>query len=186
MQVTVTGRHFEVSPALRSYLDERLNRMHRYMGKIQSAHVTLSAEKHRHHAEIVLHLGGRDFTGKEVSEDMQSAVDRVTEKLEKQLLRFKDKRTTARKRAGGLNGAAKQGTLRVVRADSVGKGLDGLEILEAGDYAIEDLTVDEAIGKLEERGDRFVVFTNRGTDLIHVVYKLPDGNFGVLNLHAAV
>jgi putative sigma-54 modulation protein len=184
MQVTVTGRHFEVTPALRSYLDVRLSRMHRFMGKIQSAHVTLSLEKHRHRAEIVLRTQGREFTSKEVSVDMFAAVDRVTDKLEKQLLRFKDRRTTTRKRGAGANGASKLGTLRVLRAESVGRGPDAHDLLDAGDYAIEHLTVDEALLRLEESDESFIVFAIRGTELIHIAYKLPDGNYGVLNLHA--
>jgi putative sigma-54 modulation protein len=187
MHVTVTGRHFEVTPALRSYLDVRLARMHRYLGNIQSAHVMLSAEKQRHRAEVVLRADGREFAGKDVSEDMWSAVDRVAEKLDRQLRRHKDKRTSARKNAGKpvMNGGSRQGTLRVVRADSIGRGADVHELVAAGDYDIEALSVDDAILKLENGQEAFVVFTSRATDAIHVVYKLPDGNYGVLNLHAS-
>jgi putative sigma-54 modulation protein len=186
MQVTVTGRHFEVTPAVRSYVEARLGRMHRYMGRIRSAHVTLTAEKHRHRAEIVVESDGREFTGKDVSEDMFSALDSVTHKLEKQIRKYKDKRTTARK-AGGkalrTNGGPQVGTLRVLRGTSVGAGPHAHDILETGDYPLEDLTVDEAILRLEA-GDRgFLVFTNRATDVVHIVYKLPGGDYGVLNLN---
>jgi putative sigma-54 modulation protein len=188
MHVTVTGRHFEVTPALRSYLDVRLARMERYAGSIHSAHVTLSAEKHRHRAEIALRSHGKEFTGKDVSEDMFSAVDRVAEKLDKQLRRFKDRRTSARKNAGKtvVNGVGRHGTLRVLRADTVGRGPHEHELVMAGEYDIDALTVDDAIVRLENGRDAFVVFASRATDGIHVVYKLPDGNYGVLNLHAAV
>jgi len=189
MQVTVTGRHFEVTPALRNYVEVRLDRMHRYTGRIQSAHVALSAEKRLAKAEIQLNCKGKDFTGKDIAEDMFSAVDRVTEKLERQLRRYKDKLASARRspsnRAAKRNGVPKIGTLRVLSADSVGRGTLEHEILEAGDYPIEKLTVDEAILKLERDSEQeFMVFSNRATDGIHVVYRLPDGNYGVLNLHA--
>lgn len=186
MRVTVTGRHFEVTPAVRSYVDARLGRMHRYTGRIQSAHVTLSTEKHRHRAEIILESDGREFTSKDVSEDMFSALDSVTHKIEKQLRRHKDKRTTSRKggrRADKGNGAPRIGTLRVLRGTSVGSGPHEHDVLEAGDYPMESLTVDEAILSLESSGREFVVFTNRATDVVHVAYKLPNGHYGVLNLN---
>ena len=189
MQVTVTGRHFEVTPALRNYVEVRLDRMHRYMGRIRSAHVALSLEKHRHVAEVDMTCEGRGFIGKEVSEDMFSAIDRVAEKLEKQVRRYKDKRTSERKspanRTKKLNGAPRIGMLRVLSADSIGRGPHEHEIVAASDYPIEKLSIDEAILKLDEDPEReFMVFTNRATDAIHVVYRLVDGNWGVLNLHA--
>lgn len=188
MQVTVTGRHYEVTTALRSYLDVRLNRLSRYTDEVFKAHVTLSAEKHRHRAEIVVHAEGKDFTSKEVAEDMYVAVDRVADKLEKQLRRLKGKRQAGRKagtvRGAAANGHERIGTLRVLRAGTVGHGSQEHEIVEAGDYPIATMTVDEAILGLEEHEREFVVFANRGTDLIHIVYRSVDGNYGVLNLHA--
>ncbi|MFQ5600749.1 MAG: ribosome hibernation-promoting factor, HPF/YfiA family [Candidatus Krumholzibacteriia bacterium] len=188
MQVSITGRHYEVTPALRTYLDARISRLHRFVDNIHSAHVTLSAEKHRHCAEIVLRMDGKEFTGKDVSEDMYSALDRVSDKLEKQLRRFKDRKTTARKsgpsREDKNNGVSLSGTLRVLRAGTVGQGPEEHELVQAGDYPIEVMTVDEAILKLEQVDEDFVVFSNRSTELIHIVYKTADGNYGVLNLHA--
>jgi ribosome hibernation promoting factor len=186
MRVSVTGRRYEVTPALRTYLDARIARLERFAGAITSAHVTLSAEKHRHRAEIVLRLGGKEFTGKEVSEDMYSALDRVAEKLERQVRRNKRRRVAARRSGPGVrtNGRPLSGTLRVLRADTVGRGAEIHDVVQAGDYPIESMTVDEAILRLEQAEDGFLVFSNRATDLIHVVYKQADGNYGVLNLHA--
>ena len=188
MQVTVTGRHYEVTPALRSYVDARLSRLDRYKDKIQSAHVILSAEKHRYGAEIVLHTEGKELTSSEISEDMYSAIDAVSDKIEKQLRRLKRRRTAAR-RVGSMResfstNGSRIGTLRVLRAGSVGRGPGEHDVVEASDYPLDRLTVDEAILRLEERRDSFVVFSNRATDYIHIVYKLPDGNYGVLNLPA--
>ena len=186
MQVSVTGRHYEITPALRTYLDARMGRLQRFAESITSAHVTLAAEKHRHRVELVLRADGKEFASKEVAEDMYSALDRVADKLEKQLRRNKRRRVAARR--GGpsarTNGVALSGTLRVLRAGTVGRGPEAHDVVHAGDYPIEPMTVDEAILRLEQAGENFVVFSNRTTDLIHIVYKQTDGNYGVLNLHA--
>jgi putative sigma-54 modulation protein len=191
MQISVTGRHCEVTSAQRKYLDARLERLHRFADRIQSAQVTLSAEKHRSKAEVVLHLDGRDFRSRDTSEDMYAAIDGVAAKLEKQLRRFKSRRTTARKTAARKTSAAKtngqaalSGTLRVLRAGSVGSGTERHDVLAASDYPLETLTVDEAILRLEQRDEGFVVFSSTASELIHIVYKMQDGNYGVLNLHA--
>ncbi len=189
MQVTVTGRHFDVTPNLRHYVDVRLQRMHRILANIDKAHVTLEAEKRGHRAEILLRVSGHDFAVKDTAEDAVSAMDRVADKLEKQLRRFKDKRTTARKAgprrvAADGNGAERLGTLRVLAAESIGQGVELHKILSAQDHPIEQLTVDEALGRLEDLDQGFLVFANRGNDHLHIVYRMTDGNFGVLNLHA--
>lgn len=189
MQVTVTGRHFDVTPALRAYLDVRLARMHRYLSDIQSAHVMLSSEKHRNRAEVVLHANGKEFTGKDDATDMFSAIDRVAQKLDKQLRRHKDRRTSARKNAGkpavNGDGQAYQGTLRVLRAASVGRGAELHELITAADYDIETMNVDEAVAALDATQREFLVFANRSTSSFHVVYRLPEGDYGVLDLHAS-
>ncbi len=185
MQVSVTGRHYEVTPALRTYLDARLERLRRYDDNIHSAHVTLSTEKHLNRAEFVVRTDGKEFTSKDTSEDMYSAVDRVCDKIEKQLRKHKDRRTTSRRSARGMRGNGHlSGTVRVLRAGTVGGGSERHEVVRAADFPIHSMTVDEAILKLEQAEESFVVFANRATDLIHVVYKQEDGNYGVLNLHA--
>ena len=185
MQVSVTSRHYEVTPALRTYMDARIDRFQRWASNILSAQVTLGSEKHRHTAEIILRTEGKDFAGKDESEDMYSAVDRAADKIEKQLRRFKDRRVSARKagREGRTNGIIPSGTLRVLKAASVGKGPETHEVLRAIDYVLEPLTIDEAIIKLESREEKFLVFSNRATDLIHIVYRDEQGDYGVLNLH---
>jgi len=185
VQINVTGRHFEVTPELRAHLDVRLNRMHRYLDRLQSAHVIVSAEKHRYGAEILLRADGHEFASKDIADDVYSALDRVVDKIDVQIRRFKDKRTTKRKNGGRENGVieSKSGTLQVLKAD--GRGTAEHDVLHTTDYPIEVLSVDDAMLKLEQSGESFLVFTNQATELMHVVYKLPDGNFGVVNLHAA-
>ena len=58
-------------------------------------------------------------------------------------------------------------------------------VAEMLDIEIEKLSVDDAILKLEKLDEEFMVLANRATDALHVVYKLPDGNYGVLNLEAS-
>ena len=106
--------------------------------------------------------------------------------MRKQLRRFKDKRVSSRKsgREARSNGDVLSGTLRVLKAASVGSGPETHEVLNAFDYILQPLTIDEAIVQLEKQEENFLVFSNQGTDLIHIVYRNAEGDYGVLNLPA--
>jgi len=102
-----------------------------------------------------------------------------------ELRRFKDRRTTARKGGRDARGIGDiTGTLRVLKAGSVGRGPEKHELVRAMADALEPLTIDEAIVRLEKHQEKFLVFSNRGTDRIHIVYRDEGGDYGVLNLHA--
>lgn len=92
MQITVTGRHMEVTDAIRGHAEEKITRELAEFPRVQSVHVILAIEKYRHIAEIValaphhIHL-----ESKEESDDMYVSIDRAVEKIEKQLHKVWDK-----------------------------------------------------------------------------------------------
>lgn len=98
--MNITTRHYpEMTEALRAEVEGRLSRLERFFDRILEARVILTGEKHRHQAEIALHLPrGKRLTAKEVSTSMESAVDMAAKKIESQVKKFKEKRRD-RKRA---------------------------------------------------------------------------------------
>lgn len=91
MRVTITGRHFELTDALKARIEEKLAKLQRFSLKISEAHVTLAVEKYRHKAEIVLHVNHSVMTSKEESEDMYASVDASIDKLQRMLRKYKTK-----------------------------------------------------------------------------------------------
>ncbi len=91
MQVSTTFRHMEQSEALKSYAEEKLERVAKYIDEPISAQVYFTVEKIRHIVEIV--ISGRGITTKasEATNDMYAAVDAVLDKIERQLKRYKEK-----------------------------------------------------------------------------------------------
>jgi len=91
MQVMTTFRHMEQSEALKAYVEEKLERVNKYIDEPISAQVYFSVEKIRHIVEIV--ITGRGITTKasEATNDMYAAVDMVLDKIERQLKRYKEK-----------------------------------------------------------------------------------------------
>ena len=92
MQVTITTRHFEANEVTKKYLDEKIEKLGRYFSKIISVRAILVKEGYRHIDEINLSAKDMQLAAKEESQDMHSAIDLALHKLEKQLLKTRDKK----------------------------------------------------------------------------------------------
>lgn len=96
MNVTISGHHLEVTPALREYVLTKLDRVTRHFDQVVDITVLLSIEKLkekelRQRAEVNLHVKGRDIFIEQCSEDMYAAIDQLMDKLDRQVCRHKDK-----------------------------------------------------------------------------------------------
>ena len=91
MNISTTARHYELASDLRNYAEEKVQNLTRYFDHIVNAHIVFSLEKYRHKAEITIHVNGADMVAIEESDDMYVSVDRVIDKLERQLRKHKDK-----------------------------------------------------------------------------------------------
>ncbi|WP_005032044.1 ribosome hibernation-promoting factor, HPF/YfiA family [Holophaga foetida] len=92
MKVNFTGRHVEVTDALRSFSQERLEKMATYLDDIIDVHVTVSVEKHRHLAEVSLKTRTSDFLASAETDDMYASLAQALEKLETQAHKHTGKR----------------------------------------------------------------------------------------------
>lgn len=91
MQITVSGHHVDVTPALRDYVTTKLSKLQRHFDNITNSAVTLTVEKLIHKAEATVHVAGADLFALSESEDMYAAIDALTDKLDRQLIKHKEK-----------------------------------------------------------------------------------------------
>ena len=92
MQISITGRHMELSEALREHAQGRLEQLNAEFPRLQSAHMVMDIEKHRQMAELVVHAPNHVVVdAKEETDDMYASIDRAFEKAERQLRRLRDK-----------------------------------------------------------------------------------------------
>ncbi|HOD15990.1 MAG TPA: ribosome-associated translation inhibitor RaiA [Spirochaetota bacterium] len=91
MNITVTGRHLNVSDNLRDYAEKKITKLEKYFNQLIDAHVILTVEKLDHISEVVMNGDGVQFHGREKAADLYSAIDLLIEKMEKQIRRFKEK-----------------------------------------------------------------------------------------------
>jgi putative sigma-54 modulation protein len=92
MNLNVSGHHLAVSPAIRSYVESKLERVARHFDHVIDAHVILTVDKQRQKAEATLHVRGKDLHCECEEDDLYAAIDLLADKLDRQVLRYKDKR----------------------------------------------------------------------------------------------
>ncbi|GAA5523970.1 ribosome hibernation promoting factor [Microbulbifer aestuariivivens] len=91
MQINISGRHLDVSPALRDYCLEKMDKLVHHNDLITTAQVTLSIDREVQRAEALMHVNGSEVFANSEADDMYAAIDGLTDKLDRQLLKHKEK-----------------------------------------------------------------------------------------------
>ncbi len=103
MQLNLSGHHIDITPALRSYVETKIERLERHFDHVTNVHVVLSVEKLRQKAEATLHVSGANLFANAEHEDMYAAIDALTDKLDKQIKRHKEKMKDHHKEDGRVS-----------------------------------------------------------------------------------
>ena len=96
MNLTISGHHLDVTPALREYVLTKLDRVTRHFDQVVDVNVLLAIDKskekdRRQRAEVTLHVKGRDIFVEQSHEDLYAAIDQLMDKLDRQVMRHKDR-----------------------------------------------------------------------------------------------
>jgi len=104
MQINLTGHHMDITPALRAYIDNKFERLERHFDNMTNVHVILSVEKERQKAEAKIHVNKGNIFADSEHEDMYAAIDTLIDKLDRQVKKYKEKRTNHRRYEGNSRG----------------------------------------------------------------------------------
>ncbi len=91
MQINITGHHVDITPALRAYVEEKLERLERHFDNITNAHVILEIEKDRQKAEATINVSRGQVYADSEDENMYAAIDSLADKLDRQIKKHKEK-----------------------------------------------------------------------------------------------
>jgi putative sigma-54 modulation protein len=91
MQISITGHHVDVTEALKNYVMEKMQRIERHFDRIVDVHVVLAVEKLVQKAEATVHVNGASLFAREESEDLYAAIDGMVDKLDRQVIKHKEK-----------------------------------------------------------------------------------------------
>lgn len=163
MKVSVTARHFDLTPDLKDHAETRITRLDRFAQNTISASVVLQIEKYRQIAEASVHTHQGDFIAKAESDDMFVSIDSAFDKIEKQI------RRTNRIGQKGRNGDSKEGTTM------------GDTRIASERRNREMMSLEEATSRVEE-GEEIVVFADTDSGATRVVYRRPDGSVKLIEI----
>ena len=175
MKVHITSRHQKLTEGLSTHIEDKIQRVERYVGKIKEAHVVLNFEKKVHLCEVSLVAKNLKLSAKASSHDMYTSIDAAIQRLEKQAHKNKDKRVDRyRVEMPKARATASRGRL-MADVES-----DGPRVIRSESYAVKPMTIEEAALQLASSKDEFLVFSNAETERTSVVYKRKDKNVGLI------
>ncbi|NNG14345.1 MAG: ribosome-associated translation inhibitor RaiA [Gammaproteobacteria bacterium] len=102
MQIDLTGHHIDITDSLRDYVNTKFERLERHFDNVTNTHVILTVEKLRQKAEATVHVTGHNLFADAVDEDMYAAIDSLADKLDRQIIKHKEKTTNHHRAKGGL------------------------------------------------------------------------------------
>jgi len=179
MTIEFTGRKIEITPALKAFSEQKLKKLSRILDGIIEAHVILAVEKHRQSAEIIVHSPHATLTGSETTDDLYKSIGQVLAKLEKQAQKLKGRYFSGKKRGQSIRGGREVGEepprpRRATAADG------GPRVIRSRRYAVKPMSVDEALLQAQGSKDSFLVFRDARSQRVSVLYRRPDGHFGLI------
>jgi putative sigma-54 modulation protein len=102
MQINITGHHIDVTDALRNYVTEKMDKLARHFDHVTNVHVILTVEKQEQKAEATVHVSGADLFAHHVTDDMYASLDGLVDKLDRQIIKHKEKISSHNQKSGGV------------------------------------------------------------------------------------
>ena len=173
MKIEFTGRHIEVTPSLRSHVEEQFSKIsHIFDGKSAKAHVIIEVERGRHRSEVVINWRNEVLTAESSISDMYQSLSQTIGKIEKQARKLKDKVIDKSHKATP--------TAVVATPLDIAEKTVGLpKIFESKDLQRKPMTVDEAAIELEGGDQQFIIFRRADGGNAAILFRRKDGNYGL-------
>lgn len=175
--ILVTGRHTSVTEQVKDYVHKKVLRTIKNVPKVHGVHVILDVERFKKKAEVVIVLHHMKVRAAADSEDILASIDIVVDKLQKQLSKYKDKLQGHHRGPGLREISVKEEYLSSDEDEPAEKP----KLVQTRDFfAPKPMSADEALMQLGLSNDLFLVFKNSQTDQVNVVYRMKDGNVGLI------
>jgi putative sigma-54 modulation protein len=171
VQLALYGKNLDLTEALRSYVQHRLNKLDRYFhGDIPAAQVVLSVQREHQRVEVTIPFEGMILRAEESDPSMYAACDLVLDKLERQLRKHKTR--IQRHRHEHLH--------QVGGTDRGGQDAQEEAVVREKRFPLKPMTVAEAVMQLNLLGHDFFVFREAGSEQVQVVYRRRQGGYGLI------
>ncbi len=175
MIINLRGKNIDVTEALQNYVEKRIGKLDKYFEKETEAQVLLSMTRENNIVEVTILLDGMILRGEESTQDMYASIDNVVEKLEKQVEKYKAKLTRNKQKLG----RALAEETEVAREEKAEEEEEP-KIVRVKRFAMKPMVVEEAILQMDLLDHDFFVFFDAETEVVNVVYRRKDGNYGLI------
>ena len=182
----ITGRHLEVTDAMKAYAMEKISKIEKFMERILDVNIILDIQKLEHRVEIVLKAGHTKIRSLASTDNMYASIDKAVDKLENQIRRYKNKLQDYHNKK--LHPTEMNvNVIRHVEEDVEDlEEINGENVFHSHELVkrkmlpLKALTIDEAIMKMELSHDSFLVFKNEEDQKLKVIYRRKDNNYGII------
>lgn len=171
MKFIIVGKNIEVTPGLRSAVEDKIGKLEKFFNPETEAHVTLSVEKDRQKIEVTIPVKGSIIRSEQVSNDMYVSIDLVEEIIERQLKKYKNKIVDQKQSASFF----KQ---EFIEKDYMEE--EEIKIIRTKKFDIKPMYPEDACIQMELLGHNFFVFVNAETDQVNVAYKRKGNTYGLI------
>ena len=169
MEVMITGKQLDVTPALKEFVEGRARKIEKYTAKATQVNFTLKIEKYRHLAEVLVKVNGYILQSEQETDEMYASVDKAMSKIERQLRKHKEKLCDHRHHQNHLP-EDKTPTLDWTEAN----------IKKRKRHKIEAMSIENAALQMELLGNEFFLFGNHENNQLNVLYRRKDGSLGLI------
>ncbi len=169
MKYIMTGRNVDVTPAMREYAEKRLSRVEKFFNEDTEANVTFSVQKKRHIMGVTIFFEGNTYRAEATNDDLYMSIDKSIDLLEGQIRKVKTKKERLTKTANI--------EMPTIETDVFS---DGGEVTKVKTFSPKPMTVEDVILEIKDSDKMFYVFNNSETNETNVLFKLKDGNYGIL------
>ncbi len=185
--VQITGRHIEITDAMKDYAMEKVSKIERFLHRIIDINIIMDIQRLDHRVEIVLKTGNIKVASSASTTDMYASIDQAVDKLQAQILRYKSKLQDHHAKGHAVlnmnvNVLSANGS-EIEDAETEGEEGSPFQfhrIVKNETRPLKTLTYDEAIMKMELSGDAFMIFKNEEDLKLKVIYRRSDGHFGII------
>jgi putative sigma-54 modulation protein len=186
MRLDITGRHVEITPALRTLIERRLAKLERLLNdSVVSVKVVLTLEKYRHRAEIIVHARG-DHVLRGLGEgnawpiSIRQAAEKLQQQAEKIKTKWSERKRSDTRRRVPRTARAGGGTAATAPTPAAERTDGESRVIRATRYAVKPMSVEDAAMRLDDAAEAFLVFRNADSDAVSVIYRRKDGNLGLI------
>ena len=169
MKYIMTGRNVEVTEGMREYAEKRLARIEKFFNEDTEANVTFSVQKKRHIMGVTIFFEGNTYRAEATNDDLYVSIDKSIDLLEGQIRKTKTKKEKMMK-------DNTQNDYGIRAEDYMVQG----EITKVKTFNTKPMAVEDVILELKDSDKTFYVFNNSETNETNVLFKLKDGNYGIL------